>query len=97
MTDAERAAEQQRDRDREQARLRLEEEAKKNPGQRLVPEFGSDRGLPSAASAQPAQGQAGHGQQDADRARRREEGKLIQAGPRGPASLGSPARSRSPL
>ena len=46
MTDAERSAEQQRDRDREQARLRLEEEAKKNPGQRLVPEFGSDKDFP---------------------------------------------------
>lgn len=43
MTDAERAAEQQRDQAREQARQRLEDEAKKNPGQRLVPEFGSDK------------------------------------------------------
>ena len=43
MTDAQRAAEQQRDQDRETARKRLEEESKKNPGQRLVPEFGSDK------------------------------------------------------
>ena len=43
MTDAERAAEQERDQAREQARQRLEDEAKKNPGQRLVPEFGSDK------------------------------------------------------
>jgi carboxyl-terminal processing protease len=43
MTDAERAAVQQRDQDREDARKRLEEEARKNPGQRLVPEFGSDK------------------------------------------------------
>ncbi|WP_127803402.1 S41 family peptidase [Hydrogenophaga sp. NH-16] len=43
MTDAQRAAEQQRDQEREQARKRLEEESKKNPGQRLVPEFGSDK------------------------------------------------------
>ena len=43
MTDAQRAAEQQRDQDREQARQRLEEEARKNPGQRLVPEFGSEK------------------------------------------------------
>ena len=43
MTDAQRAAEQQRDQDRENARKRLEEESKKNPGQRLVPEFGSDK------------------------------------------------------
>ena len=43
MTDAQRAAEQQRDKDREEARKRLEEESKKNPNQRLVPEFGSDK------------------------------------------------------
>ena len=43
MTDAQRATEQQRDQDREDARKRLEEEARKNPGQRLVPEFGSDK------------------------------------------------------
>ena len=43
MSDAERAAEQARDQEREQARKKLEEEAKKNPGQRLVPEFGSDK------------------------------------------------------
>lgn len=43
MTDARRAEEQQREEAREQARKRLEEESKKNPGQRLVPEFGSDK------------------------------------------------------
>ncbi len=43
MTDAERAAEQTREQEREQARKKLEEEAKKNPGQRLVPEFGSEQ------------------------------------------------------
>jgi len=43
MTDAQRAAEQKRDQEREQARQRLEEEARKNPGQRLVPEFGSEQ------------------------------------------------------
>jgi carboxyl-terminal processing protease len=43
MTDAQRAAAQQRDQEREQARVRLEEEARKNPGQRLVPEFGSEK------------------------------------------------------
>jgi carboxyl-terminal processing protease len=43
MTDARRAEEQQREEAREQARKRLEEEARKNPGQRLVPEFGSDQ------------------------------------------------------
>jgi len=43
MTDAQRAAEQQRDLDREQARKRLEEEVRKNPGQRLIPEFGSEK------------------------------------------------------
>jgi carboxyl-terminal processing protease len=43
MTDAQRAAEQQREQEREAARKRLEEEAKKNPGQRLIPEFGSEK------------------------------------------------------
>ncbi len=43
MTDERRAEEKQRELAREQARLRLEEEARKNPGQRLVPEFGSER------------------------------------------------------
>jgi len=43
MTDTQRAAEQQRDQDREDARKRLEDEVRKNPGQRLVPEFGSDK------------------------------------------------------
>jgi carboxyl-terminal processing protease len=43
LTDAERAAEQQREQEREQARKRLEEEARKNPGQRLVPELGSEK------------------------------------------------------
>jgi carboxyl-terminal processing protease len=43
MTDAQRAEEKQRDEAREAARKRLEEEARKNPGQRLVPEFGSDK------------------------------------------------------
>lgn len=38
---AEKAAEIQREQEREQARVRLEEEAKKNPGKRLVPELGS--------------------------------------------------------
>ncbi|WP_137917940.1 S41 family peptidase [Hydrogenophaga sp. 2FB] len=43
LTDAERAAAQQRDEAREAARKRLEEEAKRNPNQRLVPEFGTDK------------------------------------------------------
>ena len=43
MTDAQRAAEQQREQEREAARKRLEDEAKKNPNQRLLPEFGSDK------------------------------------------------------
>jgi carboxyl-terminal processing protease len=42
-TDAEKAAEKQREQEREQARLRLEEENKKNPGGRVLPEFGSDK------------------------------------------------------
>jgi carboxyl-terminal processing protease len=43
MTDAQRAAEQARELEREATRKRLEDEARKNPGQRLVPEFGSDK------------------------------------------------------
>jgi carboxyl-terminal processing protease len=43
MTDAQRATEQARENQREQTRQRLEEEARKNPGQRLVPELGSDK------------------------------------------------------
>ncbi len=43
MTDAERAAEQAREQEREKARQKLEEEIKKNPGQRLTPEFGSEK------------------------------------------------------
>jgi carboxyl-terminal processing protease len=43
MTDARRAEEQQREEAREVARKRLEEEARKNPNQRLVPEFGTDK------------------------------------------------------
>ena len=43
MTDAARAAEQTRSEEREVARKRLEEEARKNPGQRLVPEFGTEK------------------------------------------------------
>ncbi len=43
MTDAQRDAEQKREEAREAARKKLEEEARKSPGQRLVPEFGSDK------------------------------------------------------
>ena len=43
MTDAERAAVQAREKEREAARQRLEEEIKKSPGQRLLPEFGSEK------------------------------------------------------
>lgn len=43
MTDAQRATEQARENEREQTRQRLEEETRKNPGQRLVPELGSDK------------------------------------------------------
>lgn len=43
MTDAQRAAEQAREQERETARQRLEDEARKNPGQRLIPEFGSEK------------------------------------------------------
>jgi carboxyl-terminal processing protease len=40
---AEVAAEKVREQDREKARLRLEEETKKNPGGRVLPEFGSEK------------------------------------------------------
>jgi carboxyl-terminal processing protease len=43
LSDADKAAEKQREQEREAARLRLEEETKKNPGGRLLPEFGSDK------------------------------------------------------
>ncbi|MCM3564022.1 MAG: S41 family peptidase [Hydrogenophaga sp.] len=43
MTDAQRDAEQKREEAREAARKKLEEEARKAPGQRLVPEFGSEK------------------------------------------------------
>ena len=43
VTDAERAAEQAREQEREEARKKLEEETRKNPGQRLIPEFGSEK------------------------------------------------------
>ncbi|MFM2074840.1 MAG: hypothetical protein RJB34_1145 [Pseudomonadota bacterium] len=46
MTDAQRATEQARENEREQTRQRLEEEARKNPGQRLVPELGSEQDFP---------------------------------------------------
>jgi carboxyl-terminal processing protease len=43
---AEKVAEQQREKEREQARLRLEEENRKNPGGRILPEFGSAEDFP---------------------------------------------------
>ncbi|MFN3611290.1 S41 family peptidase [Tepidimonas sp.] len=43
LTEAEREALRQREREREQARQRLEEEQRKNPGARLLPEFGSEK------------------------------------------------------
>ena len=41
--EAEKAAEKQREAEREKARLRLEEENRKNPGGRVLPEFGSEK------------------------------------------------------
>src|SRR5690606_26215598 len=43
ISDAEREAEKQREQEREEARKKLEEELRKNPNQRLVPELGSDK------------------------------------------------------
>ena len=42
-SEEEKAAEKQREQERERARKRIEEEEKKNPGTRLVPEFGSEK------------------------------------------------------
>ena len=46
QTEQEKLAEKQREQEREQARLRLEEEQRKNPGGRILPEFGSDKDFP---------------------------------------------------
>ena len=46
QTEADKAAEKQREQEREQARLRLEEEQRKNPNQRLLPEFGAKEDFP---------------------------------------------------
>lgn len=43
LSDEQRAALQKREQEREAARQRLQEEARKNPGQRLLPEYGSDK------------------------------------------------------
>ncbi len=60
-TDAEKAAakaaEQEREQEREKARLRLEEEARKNPGGRLLPEFGSDKDFPLQQALNQLKGQ----------------------------------------
>jgi carboxyl-terminal processing protease len=42
-TEAEKEALRQREQEREQARQRLEEEQRRNPGQRVLPEFGSEQ------------------------------------------------------
>jgi len=46
QSEADKAAEKQREQEREQARLRLEEEQRKNPNQRLLPEFGAKDDFP---------------------------------------------------
>ncbi len=46
QTEQDKQAEKQREQEREQARLRLEEEQRKNPGGRILPEFGSDKDFP---------------------------------------------------
>ena len=46
QTEADKEVERQREQEREAARLRLEVETKKNPGGRLLPEFGSDKDFP---------------------------------------------------
>ncbi|HEX5805179.1 MAG TPA: S41 family peptidase [Macromonas sp.] len=46
QSETDKAAEKQREQEREQARLRLEEEQRKNPNQRLLPEFGAKDDFP---------------------------------------------------
>ena len=46
QSEADKEAERQREQEREAARLRLEEESRKNPGGRLLPEFGSEKDFP---------------------------------------------------
>lgn len=46
QSEADKEAERQREQERETARQRLEEETKKNPGGRLLPEFGSEKDFP---------------------------------------------------
>ena len=58
-----------REKARDEARKKLEEQsAKTKEPLKPLPEFGSGRGFPAAPGAEPAQGQAGGGQQDAERA-----------------------------
>jgi hypothetical protein len=65
-----------REKAREEARKKLEEEAKKPPGRSAAcPSLAATR-IPAGPGAEPAQGPPGAGQQDADRAQGREEGKL---------------------
>lgn len=46
LTEAEQSALQQREQAREQARQRIEDEQRRNPGQRLLPEFGTAQDFP---------------------------------------------------
>ncbi len=55
--EADKAAEKQREQEREAARLRLEEETKKNPGGRLLPEFGSEKDFPLQQALKQLKGQ----------------------------------------
>ncbi len=55
--EAEKAAEKQREAEREKARLRLEEENRKNPGGRMLPEFGSEKDFQLRQALNHLQGQ----------------------------------------
>ena len=55
--EAAKAAEKQREQEREAARLRLEEELRKNPTGRTLPEFGSDKDFPLQQALNQLKGQ----------------------------------------
>jgi hypothetical protein len=65
-----------REKAREEARKRLEEEAKKPAAERKLPEFGTDKDFQLTQALNKLKGRPGAGEQDANRAQGRKEGKL---------------------
>jgi carboxyl-terminal processing protease len=57
QSEADKEAERQREQEREAARQRLEEETKKNPGGRILPEFGSEKDFPLQQALNQLKGQ----------------------------------------